>query len=67
LKQYKMSERKDTYYIKTPLIRSHELSLIYSEGDEKKRNILLKLENCQPSGSYKLRGISNLVLKVFAV
>ncbi|KAH9528186.1 hypothetical protein DERF_002152 [Dermatophagoides farinae] len=42
-------------YIRTPLVESIELRK-YCAG----RQVYLKMENCQPSGSFKLRGISNL-------
>lgn len=47
-------------HIETPLIRSHEISLKNS-NNHFERNIYLKLDNCQPSGSYKIRGIGNLI------
>ncbi|CAN6595375.1 L-threo-3-hydroxyaspartate ammonia-lyase [Trichomonascus vanleenenianus] len=42
-------------YVETPLIRSGYLS------DRCRRNVYLKLENTQPSGSFKSRGISELI------
>jgi len=39
------------FYVRTPLMRSRELSA--SAG----LDVLLKLENLQPSGSFKLRGV----------
>ncbi|XP_069993754.1 serine dehydratase-like [Penaeus vannamei] len=44
-------------HIVTPLIPSVTLSRLCG------RQVLLKLENCQPSGSFKIRGIGNLVQK----
>lgn len=48
------SEMPDIF-IKTPLIESVVLRKYTSQ-----RPVYLKLENCQPSGSFKLRGLSNL-------
>lgn len=39
----------------TPLIESPKLSVLA------KKQVLLKLDNLQPSGSFKIRGIGNLV------
>ncbi|KAF3348092.1 hypothetical protein VdG2_03818 [Verticillium dahliae VDG2] len=47
-------------WIETPLISSPELSRAAG------CNILLKLENLQPSGSFKSRGVGNLVLRAVA-
>lgn len=46
-------------YVQTPLIESVTLKK-YAAG----RRIYLKLENCQPSGSFKLRGIATQVKEV---
>jgi len=46
--------RRDKPYIHTPLLYSHRLSQYTG------RNIYLKLESEQPSGSFKDRGIGNL-------
>jgi len=51
-------------HVKTPLVQSHELTLVNSTQDQR-TNVYLKLDNCQPSGSFKLRGVGYLVLKVF--
>ncbi|OXB36901.1 L-serine ammonia-lyase [Cryptococcus neoformans] len=48
---------KNLPWIKTPLVRSAALSKLAG------CDILLKLENIQPSGSFKSRGIGNLVLQ----
>jgi len=45
-------------YVQTPLIESRTLAKVAG------CNVYLKLENTQPSGSFKLRGISNVVHKV---
>ena len=45
-------------FIKTPLIESVELKELCP------RKVFLKLENCQPSGSFKMRGISRLCQQV---
>ncbi|OTF72596.1 hypothetical protein BLA29_008380, partial [Euroglyphus maynei] len=42
-------------YVRTPLIESVQLRKYCTD-----RKVYLKMENCQPSGSFKLRGISNL-------
>ncbi|KYK58760.1 hypothetical protein DCS_05778 [Drechmeria coniospora] len=47
-------------WIETPLVRSTALSKAAG------CNILLKLENLQPSGSFKCRGIGNFVLQKLA-
>ncbi|EGY20341.1 L-serine dehydratase [Verticillium dahliae VdLs.17] len=49
-------------WIETPLISSPELSRAAGCNS----NILLKLENLQPSGSFKSRGVGNLVLRAVA-
>jgi len=45
-------------YVHTALIESRTLAKVAG------CNVYLKLENTQPSGSFKLRGISNVVRKV---
>lgn len=47
-------------HLNTPLLRSHELSIENSTSDFE-RNIYLKLDNCQPSGSFKIRGIGYFI------
>ena len=42
-------------HAKTPLVESPKLSKLAG------RQVLLKLDNLQPSGSFKIRGIGNLV------
>ncbi|KAJ6221551.1 hypothetical protein RDWZM_000096 [Blomia tropicalis] len=42
-------------YVRTPMIESIPLRKYSAD-----RKVFLKLENCQPSGSFKLRGISKL-------
>jgi len=39
------------FHIKSPLILSHELSLLNSD-DNNKINVFLKLDNVQPSGNF---------------
>lgn len=51
------SPSSDKPWRETPLIESPKLSLAAG------CRILLKLENLQPSGSFKIRGLGNLVLK----
>lgn len=55
-----MSEIKQ-FYVKTPLVESKVLSELASK-DGVKTNVYLKLDNIQPSGSFKLRGVGQLVL-----
>ena len=45
-------------HIQTPLIESYELS------KQAGTTVYLKLENTQPSYTFKLRGIGNLITKV---
>lgn len=47
-------------HIETPLRQDLELSRQLSNG-EHSTNVYFKMENCQPSGSFKLRGIGNLI------
>ncbi|KAK4072502.1 hypothetical protein Trihar35433_4566 [Trichoderma harzianum] len=47
-------------YIETPLIKSHTLSEVAG------CNVFLKLENLQPSGSFKSRGIGNYMMAKLA-
>ncbi len=47
-------------YINTPLIESLPMSKLAG------CTVYLKLENTQPSASFKLRGISNLIKKVLS-
>ena len=48
-------ENNEKFHIHTPLIESPKLSKIAN------REILLKLDNLQPAGSFKIRGIGHLV------
>jgi len=48
-------------FIKTPLIYSKPCSDVIS------RDVYLKLENTQPSGSFKLRGLSHLCQQVWLI
>ncbi|XP_037773197.1 serine dehydratase-like, partial [Penaeus monodon] len=50
-------DANNSLHIVTPLIPSAALSQLCG------RQVLLKLENCQPSGSFKIRGIGNFVQK----
>lgn len=50
-------------HVQTPLVQSHELTMANSTQDQT-TNVYLKLDNCQPSGSFKLRGVGYLVFKV---
>jgi len=42
-------------HVKTPLVESPKLSALAG------RKVLLKLDNLQPGGSFKIRGIGHLV------
>ena len=48
----------DPLYLETPLLKSRKLSKKMSS------NVWLKLENCQNSGSFKVRGLGNMAQKV---
>ena len=50
--------RFEKMYVQTPLIESRSMS------DKSGKTIYLKLENTQPTASFKLRGISNLIQEV---
>jgi len=52
------NERGVQMYVRTALIESRQLSQIAG------CTVYMKLENTQPCGSFKLRGISNLIHKV---
>lgn len=52
-----MTHEKELF-IKTPVIRSLSISELVGH------DVFLKLENLQPSGSFKIRGISNMCQKV---
>ena len=45
-------------YIETPLLESYEMSKVVG------CKVYLKMENLQPTHTFKIRGISNLLLKV---
>jgi threonine dehydratase len=49
------------FYIETPLIESKILTEL-SKTDDNSTNVFLKLENIQPSGSFKIRGIGKHIL-----
>eukprot|EP00188_Purpureofilum_apyrenoidigerum_P003112 Plantae.Rhodophyta-Purpureofilum_apyrenoidigerum.ctg31640.p1 GENE.Plantae.Rhodophyta-Purpureofilum_apyrenoidigerum.ctg31640~~Plantae.Rhodophyta-Purpureofilum_apyrenoidigerum.ctg31640.p1 ORF type:complete len:357 (-),score=53.20 Plantae.Rhodophyta-Purpureofilum_apyrenoidigerum.ctg31640:801-1871(-) len=52
-----MSSSVRRLYVRTPLVYSDEISAAAG------RDVLLKMENIQPSGSFKIRGIGHLCLK----
>ena len=54
----KSEKQLDHLHQVTPVILSNKLSLINN------RNVYLKLDNGQASGSFKLRGIGHLVYQV---
>ena len=58
-KQKEVCERvkMEPLHEKTPIIKSAKLSKLAG------REVLLKLDNLQPPGSFKIRGIGNLVQK----
>ena len=53
-----MSENELQLHIRSPLIQSLPLAKYVNA------NVYLKLENTQPSGSFKLRGIGHFMKKV---
>lgn len=57
-KQIKMETIMDPLHITTPLIESHALTKLTGFP------VYLKLENVQPVGSFKIRGVGNLCQKV---
>jgi len=56
-KEREMGSAVRQLYVRTPLVYSDEISAIAG------RDVLLKMENIQPSGSFKIRGIGHLCLK----
>ena len=52
----------EVFHIETPLIESKKLSSHLLSSNKK---VLLKLDNLQPSGSFKIRGIGYLASKAF--
>jgi len=56
-------ETQKPFHIKSPLILSHELSLLNSDNENKSNiNVYLKLDNIQPSGSFKIRGFLTYII-----
>jgi threonine dehydratase len=53
-------ERKEPLHFVTPLKYSKALSKLVPGPTE----VYMKMENCQPSGSYKIRGVGRLARKV---
>jgi threonine dehydratase len=53
-------EENESLHIVTPLKHSKALSKLMPRAAE----VYIKLENCQPSGSFKMRGIGQLARKV---
>jgi L-serine/L-threonine ammonia-lyase len=53
-------EENEPLHFVTPLKYSKALSKLVPEATE----LYIKLENSQPSGSYKIRGVGRLVRKV---
>lgn len=51
-------------FIRTPLLHSAPLSNVASQCG-KKVDVYLKMEALQPSGSFKVRGLSNSILKAY--
>ncbi len=49
----------ETIHMRTPLVLSQELSSL-NEG----ANVYLKLDNLQPSGSFKIRGVGYMAVEV---
>ena len=54
-----MEKITDPLHIATPLIESHALTKLTGFP------VYLKLENVQPVGSFKIRGVGNLCQKVW--
>ena len=52
---YNYEKKSDVLHIVSPLAESPKLS------DLAKHEVLLKLDNLQPAGSFKIRGIGKLV------
>lgn len=57
---YGHKEENEPLHIVTPLKYSKALSKLMPGAAE----VYMKLENCQPSGSFKIRGIGQLARKV---
>ncbi|ESO12670.1 hypothetical protein HELRODRAFT_105471 [Helobdella robusta] len=55
------NKKMNSFTIQTPCIESVKLANIVEDANE--CNVYLKLENIQPTGSFKIRGISNMILK----
>ena len=58
LEIYQAKKRISPYVTHTPLVRAHALS------DLCESEILCKLETLQPTGSFKLRGATNAILRL---
>ena len=54
-----MSNSETNIHLRTPLVLSQELSKL-NEGT----NVYLKLDNLQPSGSFKIRGVGYMAVEV---
>ncbi len=54
---------QNDFHIVTPLVESEALSDLLS-NNQSKTKVFLKLDNLQPSGSFKIRGINNLINEV---
>jgi threonine dehydratase len=57
---YRHKEENELLHFVTPLKYSKVLSKLIPGTTE----VYMKLENCQPSGSFKIRGIGQLARKV---
>jgi L-serine/L-threonine ammonia-lyase len=53
-------EKEEPLHFVTPLRYSKALSNLLPGATE----VYMKMENCQPSGSYKIRGVGRLARKV---
>lgn len=60
MNSYGHEEENELLHIVTPLKYSEALSKLIPGATE----VYMKLENCQPSGSFKIRGIGQLARKV---
>jgi L-serine/L-threonine ammonia-lyase len=58
-----MNLNNKKFHIVSPLIESEALSRLLSD-ETHKTNVYLKLDNNQPSGSFKIRGIGHLINQV---
>lgn len=58
-----INNNQEAFHIVSPLIESDEISNLLKNGLNEPK-VYLKLDNVQPSGSFKIRGIGHLINKV---